>query len=297
MCVVCVFVLGLSITRSPTTVMQFVVWASHRIKPAPGPKETISRGTIKKYICGLKAWHDMHRETYPSVDKEVKQLLRTTPKRETALKIKKKEKDPVLVLHLKFMMEKLKNGTKPQQAALLITLCAFWGFARLGELVTDIPSKLTPRACDVEQDESGRKITITIWDAKTAKKGEPQFLILRRQKSALDPVRALEKWIASEEILGGRLLFSWKEGARRNHLTKAQYKDIINPIWAKVQGRRLTGHSMRVGGASLLWNLGVSVPIVIEAGRWKSNAYDVYLKKYTPEERKEAKKVLYELRN
>lgn len=32
------------------TILQFIVWASHKVDPPPGPKETISRATIRKYI-------------------------------------------------------------------------------------------------------------------------------------------------------------------------------------------------------------------------------------------------------
>lgn len=282
------------------TIMRFIIWASHKVdhkvEPSSLPKETIKSSTIKNYVYGIKAWHEMHNEPYPDVDKQVELLLRTTKKRERDMKMKKKEKDPVLLPHLKVMMETLSGGGKKEQAAFLVALVAFWGLARLGELISDNPKKSVPRGCDVERDESGLKTTITLWDAKGARNGEPQWLVLRRQNSKLDPLDHLDKWIKREGIQGATKLFSWKEGSGRHVLTKAEFGEVVDPIWGKIQHRKLTGHSMRVGGASLLWNLGVRLPIVIESGRWRSNSYDVYLKKYSADERKEAKRILKILR-
>jgi hypothetical protein len=41
---------------------------------------------------------------------------------------------------------------------------------------------------------------------------------------------------------------------------------------------RFTGHSFRIGLATTLGSLGFSTNDIKEAGRWSSNAYEVYMK-------------------
>lgn len=57
----------------------------------------------------------------------------------------------------------------------------------------------------------------------------------------------------------------------------------------------LHGHSFRIGGASLRWNLGADREEVKRAGRWASNAYIIYLRKFSEKELKKTYVLLDEI--
>lgn len=143
----------------------------------------------------------------------------------------------------------------------------------------------------------GRRITIR--EAKTAKPGELQYIHLQRQDSLLDPVSILQEWFAFRPRKPSEEIFSVLVNGRRRRLGKQSTISQLRSIWNDRRPRRkqlLHGHSFRIGGASLRWNLGASREEVKRCGRWASNAYLVYLRKFSDRELEKTRKLLVELR-
>lgn len=64
---------------------------------------------------------------------------------------------------------------------------------------------------------------------------------------------------------------------------------VFKRVWkAADPSHDLTGHSFRVGGTTFRWNNKVPLNVVIELGRWHSKAYQLYLRKYSTGEMKDA---------
>lgn len=120
---------------------------------------------------------------------------------------------------------------------------------------------------------------------------------LFEQNSVLDPVRALERLIKKEhpEKIGKDILFSVKDDGERQVLSKLRFLKMMEGVWGGggVKEGGWSGHSFRVGGASLRFNMGWDKEKIMEEGRWKSCAVDVYLKKYTEEEKEETKQFMW----
>lgn len=75
-------------------------------------------------------------------------------------------------------------------------------------------------------------------------------------------------------------------------LSKSEVMAIYRKVWdASDPDNQLTGHSFRVGGATLRWNDDIPLNDIVKVGRWKSKAYELYLRKYTKEQAKDAKYV------
>ncbi|KAI7959192.1 hypothetical protein MJO28_002983 [Puccinia striiformis f. sp. tritici] len=70
----------------------------------------------------------------------------------------------------------------------------------------------------------------------------------------------------------------------RVHITKDTYCRLLKTITQVNVNKSLTGHLFRVGGASLRFALGVSVPEICPLGRWTSDCYKLYLGEYSPQE-------------
>lgn len=125
---------------------------------------------------------------------------------------------------------------------------------------------------------------IALREAKTLKPGEVQYLYLRRHKSLLDPVGAFQRLLQKHVNNGMGTddpLFGYNDnGTLATPITKHGVMGRLRSSWVKDGYGGLTGHSFRVGGASFLWNEKVALELIIERGRWKSKAYELYLREF-----------------
>lgn len=281
-------------------VSRFVVWASIKEEQWCVKDESVSSKTIRSYLAGIKAWHQFHNHEYPhDVTPRVNLLLRATERLEAKIRDATAKRPPVLVQDLKALLEHETAATSFGLTALAVALCAFWGTARLGDLVSDEPGKRIPLWRDLFWSEDGSFVRITILNAKTAQPGELQFIHLQKQPSRLDPVAVLENLRDSANVKPNHPLFSYAENGIRTVLTKKALMAWCEKVWSPSKsssGKPMTGHSFRIGGASLRWNLGSSKDEVMEAGRWKSDSYKLYLRKYSPQVLRKSKQTLRDLR-
>lgn len=280
---------------SSTLIKQFVVWASMRDVEDAKEDESVKSSTLKAYVAGIKAWHMYHDEVYPSqVDEAVRTLLRATRTVEARASEVEKKRPPVLLADLVTLMEVLPGRGETGLAMLTVALVAFWGTARLGELISDNEKKCLPRWYDLEWNKERSQVSITIYNAKTAKPGELQYILLDRQNSLVDPVSILEEWFAFRPWKLSEEIFLVLVNGKRKQATINQLRSIWNEKRPKSK-QMLHGHSFRIGGALLRWNLGAGRDEVKRCGRWASNAYLVYLRKFSDKDLEKTKKLLHDL--
>lgn len=285
---------------SARLVKEFVVWASKKNVSKATDDESVKASTIKAYVAGIKAWHLFHDETYPShVDDAVKTLLKATRMIEAQDRTIEEKRPPVLVADLVILLEVLPNQGEKGLAMLTAALVAFWGTARLGEILSDSPKQVLPTWQDLEWAPGGSHVKINLRNAKTAKPGEIQSLYLHRQASLLDPVSLLEEWRAMRRRKPNEELFMILTGEKTRRVGKQETISHLRSIWNARRSKKdqlLHGHSFRIGGASLRWNLGATREEIKECGRWTSDAYLIYLRKFTEKELKSTRKLLNELK-
>ncbi|EGG07494.1 uncharacterized protein MELLADRAFT_85703 [Melampsora larici-populina 98AG31] len=127
------------------------------------------------------------------------------------------------------------------------------------------------RRSDVEFTKGGgiEQSFISLRGAKTAKAGETQTLQLIRLNHVLCPIAALERRLA-QTTGNDDPLFSFTENGLRHVLQKQTIITACQNIWNAGGEKGLTGHSFRVGGASLRFALGIPIPEICEIGRWKA---------------------------
>lgn len=170
-----------------------------------------------------------------------------------------KKRPPVLVSDLVILLEVLTDQGELGLAMLTAALVAFWGTARLGELLSDNPKKILPRWNDLDWARDRSHVRINIFNAKTAKPGEVQSIYLQRQDSVLDPVSMIEEWFAFRpRKLSDEIFLVWVNDKKRM-LGKQATVNHMRSVWntRRPKGRQLLhGHSFRIGRASLMWNLG-----------------------------------------
>jgi hypothetical protein len=201
-------------------------------------------------------------------------------------------KEPVLVSHLFDLLEHLTNGESENLVAYTVALVAFWGMARLGELLKAPNVRNQVQVKDVIWDPAGEFATIRIREAKTASVGEIQEIYLRRQSSLLNPAAAVRRLIDSTKATEDDMLFSYPSSNGRKILTKSRCQTLFAGVWNSTTNKKLTSHSFRVGGASLRWNLKVPLEDIVAIGRWKSKSYKLYIREYSDEAMLETERIL-----
>lgn len=118
---------------------EFIVWAGRSLESplVNNQKHKIKAATIDSYITGIKSWHLFHDEFFPDTQShKTRLLLKAAEAGDAELGLlRQRDKPPVLLKHLGQLLQSLTKGGGREQAALMIALMAFWGMARLGELV------------------------------------------------------------------------------------------------------------------------------------------------------------------
>lgn len=282
----------------PSILYHFVVWAgpTPTEQPRPSGSPPIKSNTIRTYLSGVKAWNLFHDHDYPhKAAPRIEAILTAAQKLELKDEPKQK-KNPVLIKILFNLVEQLADGGLENQVAYVVALVAFWGMARLGELVKASKSLDQVSVKDLIWDPKGSYLIIKIRAAKTAAVGEIQEIYLQTQPLLLDPVSAIRRLIKDTNATDDDPVFSYPKGNKRVTLTKTRCQRLFSDVWKSQTGCILTGHSFRVGGASLRWNLNSPLEEIIKVGRWKSKAYKLYIREYSKEDLLETLKILANLR-
>lgn len=282
----------------PDVLYSFVTWASTPLTPnvsTQGPPP-IKSTTVRSYLSGIKAWHLLHDRKYPHEATPRVECILTAAAKLELLKAPKVPKDPVLVKHVFMLLESLSSGSMEEQVAYTVALVAFWGMARLGELLKSSTKVNQVKVKDVIWHPNNKYLTIRIREAKTATVGEIQEIHCQHQDSLLDPVGAVKRLIDCTGATEDDNLFSYPMNGRCVTLSKARAMKLFDDVWKDRVGSKLTGHSFRVGGASLRWNLDTPIDEIVKVGRWKSKAYKLYIREFTEQELCETVNLLKDLR-
>lgn len=267
---------------SDEDIYDFIAWAGEsKAEKTNGPDKVIASVTIKKYLDGIRAWHMVKHLAKPSADRDVVSTLLNATKRNEEEKELVTVKQPIMIRQLFKLIKETTGKTDELQLVGSVALIAFWGMARLGELMRQSREEGAILRSHVEFGEKGGKrfAKIHLRKAKSAKPGEVQTIHLQQQMNVLDPVSALERVLRLNE--GGDrddLLFASHSPKGLTTMKKPRFIKLVEQSWGKAGVEKWSGHSFRVGGASIRYNLGTPVKTIAKQGRWKSLAYLRYFK-------------------
>lgn len=103
---------------------------------------------------------------------------------------------------------------------------------------------------------------------------------------------AIQRLISRTQPTEDDDLVSYPANGARKTMTKDRCLRIFKEIWENKGRTALSGHSFRVGGASLRWNVDVPLPEIVKLGRWRSKAYQLYIREYDGKDLLNAKQTL-----
>ncbi|RDX52202.1 hypothetical protein OH76DRAFT_1345635 [Lentinus brumalis] len=253
------------------------------------PFEPVSVRSASKYLDAVRAWHlaqgwpppltDDHRER---INWSLRGLENMQAQRRT------RPPRPPVTLHMLGALKSSLDLNDPFEACIwAIASCAFWGLLRFGEATVRSRAAFTPslHLCrehaffgkDLDGQDYAR---LDLPSAKTARPGEVQHVFLVAQDS-LCPLEALRNLAAVVPARGRDPLFSWRDSRGDvRPMVRDTALQFINTVF-EARGLGSTfGHSFCIGGASFYLSQKVDPEVVRIMGRWKSLAYQVYIRAF-----------------
>ena len=169
-----------------------------------------------------------------------------------------------------------------QRHAMGSMLCWILWFPQIGELTApekeefDPKQHLTVKDIAIENLANPRTISIRIEQSKTDPFRQGVTIYLGRTDSMLCPVAALLSYL----VLRGRgegPLFKFKDGRAlsRPRLVSELRKALAE---AGLKPENYAGHSFRIGAATTAAACSIPVEVIKTLGRWKSQAYQLYVR-------------------
>ncbi|EKM74593.1 hypothetical protein AGABI1DRAFT_95523 [Agaricus bisporus var. burnettii JB137-S8] len=251
--------------------------------------ELVGVSTVRKYLSAIRAWHIAQGWPEPlnplennRIDWSLRGLGRIVPARKRPLR-------PPITIHMLRTIRAALILSDPFDACIwAMATCAFRGLMRFGEVSSPTSHKfngalhLKRSNAALSTDLNGaRYARLDLPSAKTAKPGETQSVFIAEQEPDLCALRALANLAAVVPAAKEDPLFSWQDKhAKIRPMAKQAALKRINGIFSSVGLGTTFGHSFRIGAASFFLARKVDPEIVHLAGRWKSLAYETYIRSF-----------------
>lgn len=230
--------------------------------------------TIRNTLSALRAWHIEYGFDFPRSERLLT-LARSASLNQSTKPLRKPVTiDLILALHKNLVLH-----NSFDLAVFACALTAFWGLARLGEILP------VSKSADLSLLPSRHNITsispsiLTIhlpWTKTKKRKGDD--IQLSSQLPIVDPVSVIHLFIRLNPALPSDPLFTFinTQTSSKTILLRSTFVTRCNEIWTKCGLPTFTGHSFRIGGASHLLRCGVHPDVVKAIGRWTSDSFLLY---------------------
>lgn len=273
----------------------FALWAAADPEPTDielagdVPFEPVAVNTVHKYLAAVRAWH-IAQGWPPPISDDERDVISTALRGLENKQGHKRTRPPRPPITIR-MLAALKSAldlTDPFDACIwAIAACAFWGMMRLGEATVRSRAKFSPLlhltrghsffGVDLKGKHYAR---LDLPAAKTARAGEVQSVFLTTQGllCGIEALRNLGRVVPAE---ASHPLFSWRDSKGEiRPMVRDRAMERINGILMDKGFGTMFGHSFRIGGASFYLAEKVSPEIVRIAGRWRSLAYEAYIRAF-----------------
>lgn len=249
-------------------------------------EEGLAPGTIKSYLSAIRHLHlqlrlaDPKIADMPRLEQVVKgaksQFVKRNPQCHIRLPI-----TPDLLLKMKSTWEKAADSFDGMMLWAAVCLCYF-GFLRSGEITVPSEKEYDPGAhlnfSDVSTDSrvNPSLVCVRIKVSKMDPFRKGVDIYLGRTNSALCPVSAVLAYMARRGDSPGPL-FQFKD---KCFLTCDRFVQQVKKALteAGVNCKGYSGHSFRIGAASVAASRGIPESTIKALGRWESAAYLLYIR-------------------
>ncbi|KAI6003147.1 hypothetical protein EDD15DRAFT_2157789, partial [Pisolithus albus] len=273
----------------------FALWAASdpeipelNLPPTSIPFEPVAPPVARKYLAAIRAWHITQGWPPPLDDSQLERINWSLRGLENLNTHHRHPPHPPITIAMLTALKNTLSLDDPFDACIwAMAACAFFGMMRFGEVSVLSRAKFNPSQhltrgnAIFDQDLRGCPYArLDLPAAKTAKPGESQSVFLNEQGS-LCPLAALRNMAKVTPAAASDPLFSWRDPAGTPRpMVKARAIARINSILTAWGWGTHFGHSFRIGGASFYLSQKVDPEVVRIAGRWKSLAYQLYIRAF-----------------
>lgn len=247
--------------------------------------ENLSHNTIKCYLSAIRHLHIDRGLGDPGISKmaRLEQVLRGVKSVQAKRNIKEKPRLPISLdilrkLRTVWLNEHSNNSRMLWAAA---SMC-FFGFLRSGELTVpsisgyDAGAHLSVNDVTVDSLDSPQVLKVKIKASKTDPFRVGVDIYIGRSQCSLCPVTAVLTYMAIRGSAPGPLFMFTNGCPLTRSCFVAKVKEALT--LAGVDNVCYSGHSFRSGAATTAAEQGIGETTIKTLGRWRSNAYQVYIK-------------------
>ena len=256
-------------------------------------KRKLKATTVNGYLSGLKQLHVMKGIEPPVIRTSIVNCILKGQGNIDNIKKRtdgKPRRLPMTMTMMKLLKETIRTWEAPIMRKLLMwSVCslAFHGAFRIHELLTKVETAFDPDFSLLSEDitvrtknNNGRDkyLEVKIKCPKESRTGKVVVLEVHESKGSLCPVKAFERWESRTTTEPGLPIFQEEDGTPLTGQKLNKWlKDRLTKFIDYKKGK-FTSHSFRSGLATTLGTRGFSEEDIKEAGRWSSNAYEIYMK-------------------
>ena len=240
--------------------------------------------TVKTYLSAVRHLQIASGGGDPRVDSMPLLELALRGSRKEQAGVPKRTRLPITPLVLESMRQVWNRDASNPDVPMFWAACCvgFFGFLRSGEITAaengefDPAQHLSVQDISVDNPLNPRSVAVRIKQSKTDPFRLGVTIHLGRTDSVLCPVAALMAYLVVRGK-GKGPLFRFEDGRplTRPRLVTA-VRDALKA--AGFQPDLYSGHSFRIGAATTAAACGVPVDVIKALGRWKSEAYQLYVR-------------------
>jgi len=242
--------------------------------------KSVNPQTLMSYLSALMDHHTSigYDWKYIRFNSSIIRALKLIKRNYTHQPTKKAEL--ITHIHLQHMISILNQQQYEDLLFLAIAFSAFYGLARLGELI-QANSFVTANTLFIDNvkiypDSTPPCILISLPLAKTRNTAYSDTLIIHQSSDNLCPMKILLSYLKVRLALNltqdMRYLFCHIDGTLAN---KHWFLKKLNELFSN---KHLVGHGFRAGGTTELILRGLPPHIVQMTGRWTSNTFEEYIR-------------------
>ncbi|KAE8195878.1 hypothetical protein CF328_g4300 [Tilletia controversa] len=234
--------------------------------------------TLSKMVSGLQAWHAVHALPW-ALDRVEARMLRQALANLALPPLDLRR--PVRLADFEAMQRHMAVADRAHTAVYTCALFSLWSMARHGELTVDVvsrPHDSRPRRSDIRMatGEQGQIKSVIVYlpeDKTHGNTGFNRVVSTQSQDPRMCPVAALQHHLQQSPVPSSCGVFAYidKHGQPRE-LGASFFIKTINRWLAADGAEPITGHSFRIGGATLLHSNGLPIEFIKHLGGWASDA-------------------------